>query len=262
MAFLYLAGLSANLATSATLSASSVDASYPAANAGVGWPAQSFRFNAAAANDTLVADFASAKQPTLVSVHGHNLDSGVTSIQVQSDDNSGFTSPVTEATITSPASPTFYTTITSPTSHRYWRLRFVGTNGSPIEIGEVVFGVHSTLAATIDGLNTSDIQPQHRQSGSAVPQAAALNLTDYRQRRVRVGLRVFTFVQRDEVRDSLAVASKSGEEPVIVVPDSNDEIVIHGRIQSVLQWEKLPGPNEFFRTTLTIEEDPFSMAFP
>ncbi len=263
MAFDYLAGLAANLVTTATITASSEDANYDADNVGIGWPAQPFKFNAAALDDTLDFDFASVQQPTLVSVHGHNIDSGITSITVLSDDNSSFTSPVTEATITSPASPTFFNLIASPTSHRYWRLRFNGTNGSPIEIGEVVIGVLQRLTGThLISWSYDEEMPQSRQTGKDVTQVFAVNLSDYQQRHVNLSFFAETYAERNEIRDML-VDTKFGEEPLIIIPDPSDEIIIHGRVSKRITWERVPvSSGTAFRTSITVEEDPFWVALP
>ena len=262
MAFDYLAGTAANLVTGATITASSEDTNYDADNVGVGWPAKPFRFNAAAADDTLDFDFASAKQPTLVSLHGHNIDSGITSVTVLSDDNSSFTSPVTEDTIAFAdiSSPTVYTTIAAPTSHRYWRFKFNGTNGAAIEIGEAVMGVKSSLTrAQLIDWKIGIKRPQSRQTGAGVPQVFASNLSDFHQRTLSLSFVATDYDERDEI-DALFTATAFGEQPFICVPDSGDSIVIHGRLPSEYEWERIPGPSGgYHRTSFTVEEDPFTV---
>lgn len=266
MSFDYLAGLAANLATTATITTtqSTEDANYVAGNAGVGWPAQSFRFNAAVANNTLDFDLGSAKSPTMISVHGHNIDSGTSSITILSDSNSDYSTQTNEGTITSPATPTFFKLLSSPSSNRFWRLRFNGTNGNPIEIGEVGIGVHQSLTHTqLADWEYVDDQPQTRQTGGNVPQDFASNLTDHPQRMVQLTLLAESYTERNEIRDNLFVNTKRGEEPLIFIPDADDEIVIHGRVPKRIPWKRSPGPNGgYHRATFTIREDPFSIALP
>ena len=75
MAFNYLAGLASNFVTlsTSTLTASgSEDANFPAANAGVGLPAQPFKFAAAALDDKLTVDFGSANNPDTLRGEGYD----------------------------------------------------------------------------------------------------------------------------------------------------------------------------------------------
>lgn len=263
MALRYLAGLAANLCTSATILSSSADTNYPKENAALGWPAKVWRASSAALDDWIGADLGSNQQPTFFSIHGHNLFAGIT-VKIQSATNAAFTTGlVTHATISSPASPSFYFVLPSaPTARRYWRFLFEGTNGEPIEVGEMVMGVAKTLtrAQQIDW-SFADIQPQIRSSGALVPQVRAENLTDHSQRRLNFTFLATSYAERNELRDEFLGASKRGAEPLIVIPDEDDEIVIHGRAPNRITWERLPGQSGGdHQTTIAIDEDPFKLS--
>ena len=260
MALRYLAGLAANLSTTGTIGASSEDANYPKERVAVGIPGKTWRAATAAADDWIGVDLGSDQQPTLFSIHGHNLDSGIT-VKIQSATNPTFTTGVvTHATVASPASPSFYVVLTSaPTARRYWRFLFEGTNGTPIEVGEMVVGVAKTLtrAQQIDW-SYDEIQPQSRTTGGLVPEVRAENLTDLPQRRLNLTFLAESYAQRDELRDEFIRASKYGAEPIVIIPDENDELVIHGRVPNRLTWRRLPGQSGGdHETTIAIDEDPF-----
>jgi hypothetical protein len=262
--FNYLAGLSENFATlsTTTITASSEDSNFDADNVGTGWPAQPFRFNAAASGDTLSFDFGSAKTPTFVSIHGHNIDSGVTSIDILSDDNSGFSSPVTERNITfaNLVSPTHFELLPSYTSHRYMRLLFNGTNtAAPIEIGEIGVGIKKTLTAKVIDFELKDDMPQHRKTGGSVVQPIPSNLSTHPQRSGVLRLFAKTFAARREIQDELRVGTSFGEEPLICVPDADDNIVLHARVPATISWERI---GDLFFTNILLQEDPFSIKLP
>lgn len=262
MALLYLKGLAANLVTQASAySATSEDSDYPVENVGDGYTRVPFKFDAAGANDLIDIDLGSAMSVSFASIHGHNLDSNITSVTIRKSSDNFSANNVLVATLTNLTSPSFFGTFAA-TSERYWRIVFVGTNGSPIEVGEWVLGAHTEKASTIKitSLEIESLFPQSRQSGGLVPQVLATQLTALRQRVVNIGIQVLTFSDRDIV-ENWFVDSKGGAEPFIVVPDDNDSIVIHGRISKSLKWERRgEGVNEFNRTSFSIEEDPFAIA--
>lgn len=264
MAFDYISGLAENLVTTATsITPSSENSNYDADNVGVGWPAQPFRFNTAAADDTLDFDLGSTKQPTFFSIHGHNIDSGITSITIISDTSSGFgASPTTVATITTYPVPTFFKLISSPTARRYWRFKFNGTNGNPIEIGEVVIGVKKSLTRTqLIKWKIQVRQPQIRVSGKGIPQDLVSNLSDFQQRTITLTFLAENYTEINQIRDELFVGTKWGEEPIICIPDSTDEIVIHGRVAQNYTVSRIPGPSGgYHKINVVIKEDPFAFA--
>ena len=266
MAFDYLSGLAANLVTASgnVFSSSSEDANYRHENIAAGWPAKPFKFNAAAADDQITVDFGSAKSVSICGVHGHNIDSGVTAIQLRKSSDNFSGSDVLVATMTK-AFPTFFVTFGS-TSFRYWRLKFVGTNAAPIEVGEWVLGAKSTLTNAqliVNPWAYNEIMPQNRQVGTNVPQAFANNLTTARQRSIEISFLAKSYAERDELRD-LFTDTKFGEEPLVCVPDPDDEIIIHGRLSGSLNWERIGSgaTGGLHRTSFTVEEDPFSIALP
>ena len=267
MAFDYLAALAANLVTASAnvFSSSSEDTNYPHENIGAGWPAKPFKFNAAAANDQITVDLGSEMSIDICGIHGHNIDAGVSAIQLRrSTDNFAGNDELVVAM--TKASPIFFATFAS-VSFRYYRLKFVGTNtGGPIEIGEWALGAKSTLTNAqliVNPWAYDEIMPQSRQVGTNVPQVFANNLTTARQRKIEVAFLAKSYAERDELRD-LFTDTKFGEEPLICVPDPDDEIIIHGRMAGSFRWERIGSgaTGGLHRTTFTVEEDPFSIALP
>lgn len=267
MTLLYLAGLAANhVAGSGASFAStpSADANFAASSVGNGNPGYPFKFSSAGTDDFWRVDFGAAKTFNYASVHGHNIDSGITSVNLQGSSASatGYSNLATFDVF----SPTFFKTISSQ-SWRHVRLLFTGTNGNPIEIGEVVIGSAATGQTPLAGYQWRRVRPQSRQSGSLVSQVFASNLTTHKQRPVSLnfaatGAYASTgLTNRDEI-DSWFDDSGFGVEPFVCVVDTNDPTsAIHGRLPSEYTWdrENVGSANYLDRTSFTIEEDPFSI---
>jgi hypothetical protein len=259
MSVFYLAGSAANLIAGGTMSSSSENSKFPAENVHDTIPGIPFKFNAAAADDQITVDLGSSKQVTFCSVHGHNIDTGVTAIQLRKSSDNFSANDVLVKAMTK-ATPSFYDASFDETE-RYWRLKFVGTNGDPISIGEWVLGVHSTLGVSVlQGDKPKLMRPQIRQR-SPVGQLYAVNRTIGHQRTFPMEF-IGTETEKDEVRDSILIAADWGVEPVVMVPDSNDEIVVHGRVPDMWEYRRMADfGSGVYSFGLDLEEDPFEMEF-
>ena len=245
---------------------SSEDSNYPATNAAVGLSAQAWRASSAGADEWLGNTFASNAQPTWCSIHGHNFDSGVTALKVQHDGSGPtFPSPTTEETVnfSSIKSPTQFIEISNPNNQDNWRVLIEGTNGSAPIIGELVFGIAQTLTrAQLIEWEYDEIMPQDRVRNDLVPQVTATNLSDHRQRILRLDFVAINYTQRDELR-AWWEDTNFGQEPIWILPDESDELCIQGRLPNQLTWTRVPGPSGgYHRTSIEIIEDPFYIALP
>ena len=247
MAVYYISGLDANLISGGTLSSSSADANFPLTHLGSGDPFEMFRFNAAAADDYLHVLFGASKSPSFCSIHFHNIDSGVT-VELRR----GVAGGTLVATMTKSA-PTFFKTFT-PAGDTDWRLKFVGTNSTPIHIGEWVLGVHSTLARGKRwGWKTNYKMPQ-RKYLDASGQLYAMNLAPYAPRTLQTRFLAVDTTERDEML-TLLDDVKWGAEPLVIVPRSDQPMVLHGRV--VDHWGFVTNPGETYEYGLQITEDSF-----
>lgn len=245
MSILYIAGDAGNhiLTTSSFSTSSSEDSNLPWSNLSnpQGWYAG--RFNAAAANDFIHADLGSSKSATFCSVHFHNLDSGIT-VELRR----GASGTTLVATMTK-ATPSFFATFGSA-SDQHWRLRFVGTNSSAIYVGKWVLGSHSTLTRSQDlGWDIDYSMENVRISGALPPK----NMSKYARRALSLNFKPDVESDRDEVLTMLRDSSW-GEQPLIIVPDSNDEIVLYGRASP--EWGYKTNFSQWIHR-VTVEEDPF-----
>ena len=124
--------------------------------------------SAQASGQTLIIDLGSAQSVVGIALLNHHLATGSCTVLVESDDNSGFTTPTTRkaATTINTSAPYSKDAILQFTSasERYWRLTFVHTGTKIITLGEIlVFGSITTLTRqTVYGAGESERYVQNR----------------------------------------------------------------------------------------------------
>ena len=246
MTVLYLPW-SDNRIRTATLTSTNEDANFPRTRLQLPFGDRMFRFDTAAADMTLTADLGSALACTFSSLHFHNIDAGITSVVLSSDDNSGFSSPTTRATFTV-ASPTFFATFASA-SERYWRLTFNGTNGSAIYLAKWTLGVHSSLwRGPLPEWGEIREMPQTQQKGRRI------NRATHPPRRFELSFLYSTTAQKDEIL-ALAEETAWGQEPLAIVPYDSEATVLFARLPNVLDFQRVN--TAIRRFSLSIVEDDF-----
>jgi hypothetical protein len=246
--------LTSNEVTSASATGGDTeDTLFPASNLGSGDPAEMFRFNAAGTDDFRYVDLGTSTSCNFASVHFHNIDSGVTAVQIQSDDNSGFSSPNTRATMTV-RKPAFYATW-GAASERYWRIRFVGTNATPIYIGEWWLGTSVAFTRNQKWKWKVAHQMLQQRTGGFPNRIRATNFGDptFPTRRLSMNFLPISASDRDEGL-TLLNSSTWGSGPIAIVPDDSDSIVIHGRVDNNWSWTVDEGG--LFPYSMAINEDP------
>ncbi len=92
--------------------------------------------------ETLTIDFGSAQTPTAVVIHGHNLSSGATVIQLLGNSSDEWGSPAETVTLTHAADT--ITAFPSVSAYRYWQVRIAdkGNADGYVKIGEVFLGTY------------------------------------------------------------------------------------------------------------------------
>jgi len=252
MSFYYLAGLAANLLTgsSVTFSGDADDPNFPHENVATGRPWEMMRF-AAAGTDDYIHINSDSISPDFCSIHFHNIDSGITAIELRR----GAAGGTLVATMTK-ASPSFYATF-SAVADTDWRLKFVGTNSSAIYIGEWVLGVKTTLTRNQRWeWSIGYRMPQRRIMG---PSGIVLahNLSEQRLRSVQLPFGAITDAQLSEHLDDMLDGCKWGEEPLVIVPDSGRNWVIHGRPDAELLSSMIDVPTTGrWNDMVEVVEDP------
>jgi hypothetical protein len=216
-----------NLIDGATITVSSEDANFSKANLYDGKPGRPFIFATAAADDTITIDFGSATQWNSVSIHGHNIDAGVTAIQARSSTDNFAASDDLEITFTK-RNPAFFGQPSSTVNRRYARIKFVGTNGNPIQIGELVFGL--TATPTKNPTPASEETERRRQirNQTSAGEVSVINLTDFPEREKSLRFRG-TKSELDDLRENIWEATNHGADPLVIVPNDDETEVLHGR---------------------------------
>ncbi len=220
-----------NLIDGETITPSSENALFPKENLYAGFPSRTFRFDAAAADDQITIDFGAAETPTIVSIHGHNIDSGVTAIQLRASTDNFSGSDDLVGTFTK-RDPAFYLVCSG--SYRYWRIKFVGTNtGGPIEIGELFFADTATLS--LDPRHHMEMTELRRQIRNRTRggEMSVVNLSDFKEKDVRFYFRG-SFTELEDIRDSLWDATEHGANACVIVPNDSRPEVIFGHLRQEL----------------------------
>ncbi|NIO41042.1 MAG: hypothetical protein GTO41_13240, partial [Burkholderiales bacterium] len=227
----YLAGSGFNLIDGSTVAVTSENSLFPKANLYDNRPSRPFKFNAAAADDYITFDLGAAKNVDFCSIHYHNIDTGVTAIRLYSKTSAfaSATDGTLEATFTK-ATPTFYTHLTSPVNRRYWKVSFIGTNGSPIELGEIVLGEASVFTNNQRPQWETQYRRRQIRNTTRAGEVHVYNITDQEERIVQLTYRPDSSAAFEEVRDDIYQGTNGGATPFVIVPDGDREEVIHGRI--------------------------------
>jgi hypothetical protein len=196
---------------------------------------------------------------SMTSVHGHNLGSGVALNLRASTDNFG----ASNVDISTPvmAQPAFYDNTFSLASYRYWKLLTTSQDvGDPIWMGEWALGAFTNLGEAMRW----GWQLVHRQPRTDVRMSPSGQLYTRREayrpsRNLVMSFIASTEADRDEVLEEVRQASEQGDEPVIMVPDTTDKVVIHGRVsESSFPVSHDPGPTWTYG--MTLEEDVYPVA--
>lgn len=251
MGCIYLAGEADNLlrASGVSFSGDTEDSSFPHTNIANGRPWEMMRFNAAGTDDYIQADLGSSKAADFCSLHFHNLDDGIVVKLAR-----GITGGTAVATLTK-ESPAFYKEFNSA-SDRYWRLTFEGTNSSAIYIGEWFLGAKISLTRPPDWRWAIGYRmPQRRVEG---PSGLVLshNLSEQHLRSLQLNFASLTDAHLAEYITMLNDC-KWGEEPLVFVPDTNRNWVLHGRPVMEMAATLHPHVNQsLWRHGIEIAEDP------
>lgn len=203
-------------------------------------------------------DFHFIPQNSVTSVHGHNLGVGAALNLRASTDN--FAASNVDIATPIMAQPAFYKTF-SAVNYRYWKLLTTSQAvGDPIWMGEWALGHATTLGEAMRwGWRLIHRQPRTDVRMSPSGQLYTRQEAYRPSRDLAMSFIASTEADRDEMLESVIRASEQADEPVIMVPDTSDEVVIHGRVsESSIPVSKDPGPTWAYGVTLA--EDTFPVA--
>lgn len=188
------------------------------------------------------------------SIHGHNI--GPTCAVYGSTDN--FDTSNDYIGSMTPHQPAFYTTFTEQL-YRYWRFQCRPDSLELIWIGEWVLGHYNTLGQTMKwGWSVQVRQPQTRVAMSPSGQLYSRREAYRPSRDLVMEFMAETEADRDEVLEQVLEASEWADEPLIIVPDTSDELVVHGRVGETFPYTNDEGPTWGYG--VTVHEDAFPVA--
>jgi hypothetical protein len=185
------------------------------------------------------------------SLHGHNIPPSIT-LKYQSDDNSGMSSPTTQATATV-IQPSFYDTIGTAVKERYARLLLEGTVYQPksVLMGEWVLGQYKTLTK-----GKMELGPDYTRI-MPITQESSISRTprsDWSHRGLRLDF-LHTGTALTNMYEMLDRA-RGGADPFVIVPISTESDVMFGYFPTSLRV------NRMFLEWSTYQLEFREMAFP
>ena len=240
-----------NLLDFATIVVTSENSFYPRENLRAGDPAIVFRFNADASNVLLTLDLAQNREVDFCSIHGHNLESGVTvTLRSRATPFGASITSGTEEAVFDVRSPAFFVRLGAPVNRRYWRLVFSGNNGSPIELGEVFLGLSTNSSAKPIRARWKEERQQVRHN-TASGSVRVWNMTRHPTRQVTL---FFTGsrVTLDAVRQDIYEGTKFGANPVVLVPVEAQSDVLLANVNAGLVYSTVP--SAYYRLSLVASE--------
>ncbi|MCP4878336.1 MAG: LamG domain-containing protein [Gammaproteobacteria bacterium] len=176
--------------------------------------------------------------------------------------NGAPTSPITLEAEMTKQDISFYSKLASTKYRKYWKLHLRGTNAvDPIEIGQWVFGeaVQPAWSPRLVGNRLSQRFPQSRSIVSASGEQWAVKKAKHpiRSARMRFNLKI---PQQAAFRDELLARTFQGANPMVLVEDQSQPLVIHGRIPQGSDFTRRSRSLEF--TELVIEESSNGVGLP
>jgi len=212
-----------------------------------------------ASGDAYFDSFAIYPEVTFASIHAHNIPNAAT-VKLQHDSTGAFTGAETDAATFTVRPRSFYDTFTAFLV-RYVRLLLVEETGLTPYLGALSLGHYNTLAQIYNwGPKTSLMQPQVRgqtPSGRLISKRR----TSDPHRRYELSFMANTEAASDEVFRDMSDASDWGDEPLVVVPDTDDNegVVLQARVENIFSYITNPMTTWDYGAILT--EDPYPVEF-
>lgn len=248
MSFIYLTD-NVISSSSVTFSGTSDDSNYPHENIANGRPWEIARMSCASTGCHVHAALTSNVDVDFCSIHFHNIATSIT-VKLCRGTTGG-----TDVVTMTRDDPTFYSYLTSTISDDDWRIKIIGTTTSPIYIGEWVLGTVNVITRNPNfGWSMEYERPQQRVMGRSGV-TLVHNLSKQRLRRAKLKFLSLSSSQVNEHLDMLENCSW-GEDPLVIVPDTSRNWVIHGRPSPSINMTVQAAQTEYWRHEIEVVEDP------
>jgi hypothetical protein len=235
-----------------------------------------FRFLSDGTDRKVTFNLGSAKTAALMTLHGHNLGPGITSIELRHSTDNFSANDVLYARI----APLYkraamYAYVPGGISRQYWRVVFKGTNGSAIWIGEMTLSnPRVLLARPQQGGVRVEHHETHARHLTATGRKEVFEKTAWAVRYVAATF-LGTLAARDEVVDEVYRANRGDLRPLLFIPRApatvtldggggqvfaaTENVVVFGHLEPPDLIEDLPqGMPALARWTIGVQEDPFT----
>lgn len=210
-----------------------------------------------ASGDAYFDSVAAWPQVTFASVHAHNIPLGAT-CKLQYDSTGAFSGSESDVTTFTVYPRSFYDTFTAALI-RYWRLLIVEETGLTPYIGAWSMGQHNTLGQIYNwGHTTSISQPQARVY-TPTGRLLSKRRTTEPSRRLQMNFMANVEVNRDEMIEDVFEAADWGDEPLVIVPDTNKGATLQARVEDIFEYET--NPMTSWEYAIVLNEDPYPVDF-
>lgn len=235
-----------------------------------GNPGKPFRFLSDGTDRKITFDLGSAKKGELLTIHYHNLTAGITAIELRySTDNFAADNNLAAKIVPLYDRSSMYIWVPGGFSKRYWRVVFVGTNGSAIWIGEITLSSPLQSMAKPLGKVRVEHQEKHARHTAATGRKEVFEKLAWEVRYVASSF-LGTLAARDEVVEKVYRGSRGDLRPMLYVPrapstlvtaggfqvfDGNEKVAVFGHLDppELIEEQDKPG---LVRWTVGVLEDP------
>lgn len=231
-----------------------------------------FRFLSDGTDRKITFDLGSARKADLLTIHGHNLTTGITAIELRySTDNFAADNNLAAKIVPLYKRSSMYVYVPGGFTKRYWRVVFIGTNGSAIWIGEMSLSSPLALAAKpLPGVRVEH-KETHARHTTATGRREVFEKTAWEVRYVAATFKG-TLAARDEAVEEVYRASRGDLRPLLFIPrapstlitsggfqvfDANEKVVVLGHLDPPELIEDIFA-TALARWTIEVQEDPFT----
>lgn len=228
--------LLAHAATTLSMETGTANANFPLSFLKDGNQAKPFRAAADVTDLAIKANLGSAKLGELLTIHGHNLTTGITFIELRyaaADNYAG--SALLAKIVPLYKRSSMYIWVPGGISRQWFWVVFKGTNGgSPIWIGEASLSSPLRLTAKVRHPMRVEHQELHVRHGTPAGRKSVFERTAWASRYVAAGF-MGTLAARDQVVDDVYRANRGDLRPVVFIPRAPSALVTGGSGEQTFQ---------------------------
>lgn len=197
-----------------------------------------------------------------ISIHGHNLDCGI-SVDLRNSSDNFAADDVAVKVDAAKRDPSFYYHIPSVQSKRFVKVLFTGTNSTPIELGELVVGIARQLLKEPRHDRESLQRSNQIRNTTRSGEVYIFKINRFPSQEVSFVFRG-SYTALEDLRNNLWLAADEGASPVVIVPDDSRLEVIFGHLREDISISRIiartDADKEVYEYELFLKESSFGVS--